>query len=198
MSGRLRRFTPDELDAEQTEVYQAITGGPRASGPQVFPLTDEAGRLRGPMNAMLLSPPVGGALQALGSAVRYGSILSPRVREMAILVVAAHWGSGFEREAHEAVGRAVGVTEDELAALRAGRLPDLTDPAELTAVRVTAAMAREGTLTDEEYDEAVAALGERALFELSTLVGYYATLALQLRVFLGEDRRPGAEPGERS
>jgi hypothetical protein len=27
------------------------------------------------------------------------------------------------------------------------------------------------------------ALGERTLFELSTLVGYYATLALQLRLF---------------
>jgi len=29
----------------------------------------------------------------------------------------------------------------------------------------------------------VAVLGERALVELSTLVGYYATLALQLRIF---------------
>jgi len=29
----------------------------------------------------------------------------------------------------------------------------------------------------------VAVLGERALVELSALVGYYATLALQLRIF---------------
>jgi 4-carboxymuconolactone decarboxylase len=38
-------------------------------------------------------------------------------------------------------------------------------------------------LDDEQYDTAVAALGERALVELSTLVGYYATLALQMRIF---------------
>ena len=30
---------------------------------------------------------------------------------------------------------------------------------------------------------AIAALGEEGLVELSTLVGYYATLALQLRIF---------------
>ena len=33
------------------------------------------------------------------------------------------------------------------------------------------------------YGPFVAALGERALVELSALVGYYATLALQLRIF---------------
>jgi 4-carboxymuconolactone decarboxylase len=48
------------------------------------------------------------------------------------------------------------------------------------------------SLTDEEYGEAVKALGERTLFELTTLVGYYATLALQLRVFAGESKK--AEP----
>lgn len=139
---------------------------------------------------MLLSPPLGGALQELGAAVRYRSVLSDRIREMAILVVAAHWGSRFEREAHEAVGRACGLTEAELAALREGRVPELADPAERTAVRTTAALAGAGTLTDAEYGEAVAALGERGLFELTTLVGYYATLALQLRVFAGERKEP--------
>lgn len=40
-----------------------------------------------------------------------------------------------------------------------------------------------GALGDERYGELRTALGERALFELSTLVGYYGTLALQLRLF---------------
>ena len=62
-------------------------------------------------------------------------------------------------------------------------------------------------LDDQEYDTAVAVLGERALVELSTLVGYYVTLALQMRIFrvagpgggggLGDssERREGAGPG---
>ncbi|XVQ86407.1 carboxymuconolactone decarboxylase family protein [Microbispora siamensis] len=188
MNARLRGLLPGELEAEQAEVYRAITGGPRAAGPQSFALADEEGRLRGPFNAMLLSPTVGLALQELGAAVRYGSVLRDRVREMAILVVAAHWGSAFEREAHEAVGRACGLTETELAALREGSPPDLADPAERAAVRAAAALAEAGTLTDEEYGDAVAVLGERGVFELTTLVGYYSTLALHLRVFAGEHR----------
>ncbi|TMS00611.1 carboxymuconolactone decarboxylase family protein [Nonomuraea basaltis] len=186
MTARLPGLLPGDLDEEQAEVYRAIAGGPRAAGPQVFALTDEEGRLRGPFNAMLLSPSVGLALQAVGAAVRYRSVLTDRIRELAILVVAAHWGSDFERQAHEAVGRACGLTEAELAALRQGRLPELPDPGETAAVRAAAALTGAGALTDEEYGDAVAALGERGLFELTTLVGYYATLALQLRVFAGE------------
>ncbi|MFF0865741.1 carboxymuconolactone decarboxylase family protein [Nonomuraea sp. NPDC003560] len=186
MTARLPALPPEDLDDAQTEVYRAITGGPRAAGPQVFPLADERGRLRGPFNAMLLSPPVGGALQALGAAVRYGSVLPDRARELAILVVAAHWGSDFERDAHEAVGRSCGLTEAELTAVREGRPPGLADPAERAAVLAARELTRTGTLGEEDYRAVTAALGERGLFELTTLVGYYATLALQLRVFAGE------------
>ncbi|MEU2265626.1 carboxymuconolactone decarboxylase family protein [Streptomyces olindensis] len=186
MTARIAGRLPDELDEPQAEVYRAITGGARATGPQAFALTDEAGRLRGPFNAMLLSPPVGMAVQAVGAAVRYESVLTDRVREMAVLAVAAHWNSTFEREAHEAVGRACGLTDSELSTLRAGGLPDLADPAERAALCATAALVEVGALNDQEYDDTVAEWGERGLFELTTLVGYYALLALQLRVFAGE------------
>ncbi|MEU1182460.1 carboxymuconolactone decarboxylase family protein [Streptomyces sp. NPDC005820] len=186
MGARLAGLAPGELDAEQREVYRAITGGPRAAGPQAFALTDPDGQLRGPFNAMLLSPPVGHALQALGAAVRYGSALTDRARELAILAVAAHWNSAFEREAHEAVGRAVGLTGRELTALRTGTAPDLSDPGERAVLRAASALLSRGTLDDEEYAATVSAVGERALFDLTTLVGYYATLALHLRVFAGE------------
>lgn len=190
MVARLAGFHPGDLSEEQSAVYRTISGGPRAAGPQLFALTDGEGRLRGPFNAMLLSPPVGAALQAVGAAVRYQSSLSDRVREMAVLLVAAHWDSAFEREAHEAVGRACGLTEEELDSLRSGALPSLTDPDETIALRTTASLLRSSTLSDDEYGTAVSVIGERGLFELTTLVGYYSTLALQLRVFAGEEGEP--------
>jgi 4-carboxymuconolactone decarboxylase len=70
-------------------------------------------------------------------------------------------------------------------------VPDLTDPVEHLAVRTVVRLTADRSLTDEQYGEAVKALGERGLFELTTLVGYYATLALQLRVFAGESKNPG-------
>lgn len=182
--GRLPLFHPGRLSPEQRALYEEITGGPRAAGPRLFDLTDAHGHLHGPFNAMLTSPRLGGALQALGSAIRFGTGLPPRVRETAILVVAAVWDSAFERYAHEAVGAAAGLTGDELRALREGADPGFTDAFEhaaWSAARTFAA--RPDGLDDAWYAAARAALGEEALFELSTLVGYYATLALQLRLF---------------
>jgi 4-carboxymuconolactone decarboxylase len=181
--GRLRRLPPEDLTPAQRELYDDIAGGPRAAGPQHFALTDDAGGLNGPFNALLLSPAVGSALQEVGAAVRYRAALSDRVREMAILLVAARWDSAFERRAHTAVGRATGLTDDEIDALHAGVVPDLLDADEAAAMDVVRRLLDDADLDDATYADAAARLGEPALFELTTLVGYYATLALQLRVF---------------
>jgi 4-carboxymuconolactone decarboxylase len=179
---RLHRFLPDELDGDRRALYEAITTGPRGRGPQAFPLTDADGALRGPFNAFLLAPPVGDALQHLGSAIRYGTALSDRVRELAVLVVAAHWDSAFERESHEAVGRAAGLTEAELEALREGAQPPLDDPEEAAALTLVRALVT-GDVDDDTWAAVSPPLSRESVFELSTLVGYYAALALQLRVF---------------
>ena len=179
---RLAELPPDSLSPEQRELYDSISNGPRGSGPQSFPLLGPGKGLQGPFNAMLLSPPVGSALQAVGAAVRYRSALSERARELAILVVAHHWHSAFEVYAHEAVGRAVGLTDEELVLLRDSPA-DLTDRVERLVAVTTRALCRRHDLDDAEYSHAREVLGDRVLFELTTIVGYYATLALQLRVY---------------
>lgn len=181
MNERLRPLTPDELDAEQAEVYIAITGGPRSGG--AFALKDEAGALTGPFNAMLHAPRVGAALQELGAALRYRTSLDARTREIAILVVAAHWQSAFEQYAHEAAGRQCGITEAEIAALRQGEPLRLADPHEQAVHDVVRALVTERDLGDGAYATGRDVLGAPTLVELTTLVGYYALLALQLRVF---------------
>jgi 4-carboxymuconolactone decarboxylase len=179
---RIPKLAPSALDDEQRALYDAITGGRRAQGPQPFRLADSEGRLEGPFNAFLLQPRLGSALQALGSSVRYDTGLDDRCREIAILVVAAHWRSDFEWYAHEAVARSVGLTDADLAAIRDGRDTELAGCEALVA-RTVAALLTRGDLDDAEYREAVEHVGPARLFELLTLVGYYATLALQLRVF---------------
>jgi alkylhydroperoxidase family enzyme len=179
---RIPKLEPSSLEDEQRSLYDAIAGGRRAQGPQLFQLTDEKGCLEGPFNAFLLQPRLGSALQALGSSVRYDTGLDDRCREIAILVVAAHWRSAFEWYAHEAVGRSVGLDEAELAAVRDGRYAALAGR-EAVVARTVAALLTRGDLDDAEYREAVGQAGAAGVFELLTLVGYYATLALQLRVF---------------
>ena len=179
---RLERMPPSVLDADQAALYGEITGGPRGQGPQHFALTAPDGSLNGPFNALLLSPVLGRALQGVGAAVRYQTELSDREREIAILLVAAHWHSAFEQHAHESVGRSIGLTDDELATLRRSELPYLADEHERLCAEATLALLA-GDLSDDEWEGIAVPLGNDTVFELTTLVGYYATLALQLRVF---------------
>ncbi|MGH3202470.1 MAG: carboxymuconolactone decarboxylase family protein, partial [Streptosporangiaceae bacterium] len=138
----------------------------------------------GPFNAMLYAPDVGHALQELGAAIRFRTKLTARVREMAILVVARVQNSAYERFSHEPIGRDAGLTDLELEALRAGADPGFTDYQEQVAYQVVRSLTGPAAdLDDQHYNQAVATLGEQSLVELSTLVGYYATLALQLRIF---------------
>lgn len=183
MSPRLRKLDVDTLDKAQQELYRELTGGPRSQGPQSFALCDDVGRLEGPFNAMLLSPRLGSALQALGARVRYSTRFSDRARELAIVAVGYAWDSGFEIYAHERVGRAAGLTDAELAAVRECRFGDIGDPTERLIATLAHALASRSDLSDEVYREGREALGDEGLFELMTLVGYYAALALQLRVF---------------
>lgn len=178
---RVDPLGPDALDDDQRALYDAITSGPRAQGPQRFALVSADGSLTGPFDGFLRSPAIGEALQGVGAAVRYRSSLTARVREGAILLVAAHWDSAFERHAHEAVGRGVGLEEADLIALRQGDVPASADDDERARLEVVQALLR-GDLTDAEWATLSPVVGERDLFELIALVGYYATLALQLRV----------------
>jgi 4-carboxymuconolactone decarboxylase len=178
---RIRPLTPSELTPEQHALYGAITGGPRAQGPQHFALTADDGSLRGPFDVMLRSPAVGTAQQELGAAIRYRTGFTDRMRELAILLVAARWDSAFERESHEAIARALGFREDELVAIRSLDVSGF-ERDEGVVARATVALL-DGDLSDGGWDAASTALGVEGVVELTALVGYYSTLALQLRVF---------------
>src|ERR1700724_4819778 len=107
---RLAVLSSEEMTAEQLDLYREILAGPRGQGPRAVLLSSGAGGLAGPFNAMLYAPPVGHALQELGAAIRFRTELTPRTREMAILVVAQAWDSAYEQAAHELIGHDAGLT----------------------------------------------------------------------------------------
>jgi 4-carboxymuconolactone decarboxylase len=180
---RLPDLTPAEMTDDQRAVHDAIASGPRAAGPQHFPLVDASGALTGPFGVMVHEPALGAPLQELGSAIRYATGLTDRVREIAVLAVAAATGSAFELWAHTRVGRAAGLTDDELRALAEQSFTP-TDPAEAAAYDLCRRLlAGRSRLTDAEYADLAEVLGTHTLTELVVLVGYYRTLAQLLDVF---------------
>ncbi|HEX5120549.1 MAG TPA: carboxymuconolactone decarboxylase family protein [Pseudonocardiaceae bacterium] len=180
--GLLRWWRPGELDDGQREVYDAIVGGPRgrATTTRGWPLADVEGRLNGPFNAMVAAGGVGMAVQRLGAAIRYESGLPARLRELAILELARLRGSEIEWRGHEGPARAAGLTDAELADVRAGRVPDGFAETERVLMDVVRRLVLDRELPEATATAAVAAFGERGFLETVYCVGYYDMLALAM------------------
>ncbi|MCE3550673.1 carboxymuconolactone decarboxylase family protein [Pseudonocardia sp. RS11V-5] len=171
-----------ELDPDRAALHDLIADGPRRAQSRV-PLVDDEGRLLGPFGAMLHSPRIGAAVQQVGAALRTDPDLPPRLRELAVLAVAAHVRSEFEWSSHEGAARDAGLTGDQLQALLDGTEPAGLDPAEQHALRITRALLVDRDVDDDLYTGALAALGRDTLAALVWLVGYYAMLAGALATF---------------
>ena len=173
---RLRPLRPDELDPDQRAVYDALTDPPG----RVRLAAD--GSLHGPFDAMLRAPRSGAALQSVGAALRYRSVLPEGVRELVTLQVAAHQRSGFEWYAHAPLAAAAGLPAALVEAIRTGRPVEPDDPAERAAAVAVTQLLTTGDVDDDAWAGVVDTLGEAGAVELMTLVGYYSLLAMQMRV----------------
>jgi 4-carboxymuconolactone decarboxylase len=132
-------------------------------------------------------------VQELGAAIRYKSGLSPRAREIAILELAVLRHSSFEWYAHERVGKQVGLSADEIAALHDGSDAPTLTPTEHVVRETVRLLAHVRDLDETQFTAAVVALGERVLMDLIALVGYYDLLALSLSVWR-TPLPPGTDP----
>jgi 4-carboxymuconolactone decarboxylase len=180
---RLDLMSPADLDVAQRAVYDAITGGPRAGQAGTVPIADEAGRLLGPFAVMLLTPAIGHAMQQVGATIRFGTALSARERELAILTVAGELRCDFERLAHEPAARAAGLSADQVDAALSGRVPDGTSADEAMICSLARVLTATRNLPDEDYAGGPARRGRARGAQLTWLVGYYGALALALAVF---------------
>ena len=183
VTARLDLIAPGGLDEGQRALYEAITGGPRASQAGTVPIVDESGRLLGPFAVMLLTPAVGDAMQQVGAKIRFSTALTGRERELGILAVAGELRCDFERLAHEPAARKLGLSGAQIDAVLSGRVPGGLEDVEAVVCRLARVMTAERNLGDEDYAAGVAALGKERLAELTWLVGYYSALALALAVF---------------
>lgn len=185
--GRLPWPTRDDLDPARREVYDAILSSRRpagdgaTAGPNLLHTAE--GRLHGPFNMMVqASAPVGSALQRLGGALRFGGGLSDRVRELAILTVAAVRGSEFEWLAHTGAAAAAGLTDDQLEALARGD-GALFDGVDALVHAAVTELVSTGDLRQTSVERCRDELGAAGLVDLVVLVGYYQLLATALRTF---------------
>ena len=98
-------------------------------------------------------------------------------------MVASYSNSKFEWDAHVSLAESLGWSSEQVLAIREDRAPEIKDLVERAVWQTTAKLLSNHDLSDTEYDEAVSHLGHAGLVDLSTLLGYYQLLALQLCIF---------------
>lgn len=167
---RLPALDPMALTPAQQRVHDAITAGPR-------------GKVQGPLQVWLQSPELADKAQALGAFCRFGTSLPPRLSELAILVMGAHWQAGFEWAAHAPIAASAGLEPAAIEAVRRGETPVLADaPARVVHAFASELLTRR-RVSDATYADAVAVLGQQAVVELVGILGYYTLISMTIVAF---------------
>lgn len=165
------------MTTEQRKLFDVITSGARGQRERFEPLVDVDGRLAMPFAAMLLSPRVGLAVQALGSAIRFESEVPDRLREVVTLAVAVETGCEHEWRSHAFLGARAGLTPEQLTAIREQMDPPGLELEESIALAFARTVLATNTVPYETVQQACETLGAPRVFELLTIVGYYRLLA---------------------
>jgi len=180
---RLVPLRPDQLDDAQRRLYDAVLESPRGQGGARRMILREDETLTGPFDAWLRTPVLGEHLERVGMALRTDTVLPADAREIAVLVVARAWSADFEWWVHGIIARGQGVPESAIESIAEGRRPTLEDAACQAAHDVASQLVSRRRLEADTLARAREALGERALVEVITLVGFYQLVSGILESF---------------
>jgi 4-carboxymuconolactone decarboxylase len=167
---RLERLDMETLSEEQRQVADAIRSGPR-------------GGLRGPFEPWLRSPGLADPAQKLGEYCRFNSSLPKDLSELAILLTGKHWRAQFEFWAHARLGREAGLPDEIIEAVRTGAMPAFRREEERVIYDFVTEYFRTNRVSNETYQRAIKAFGERGVVDLVGVVGYYGLVSMTLNVF---------------
>jgi 4-carboxymuconolactone decarboxylase len=167
---RYHEITAGEMNPAQKRVHDQIIAGAR-------------GRFGGPFQLLIRAPDICEHAAKLGEHLRWGTSLSDRLSELAIIATARFWRAQYEWYAHAPLAAKAGVPEAAIEAIRTGGTPLFTAKDEALVHRICSEIFRTQRLSDASFNEAIAALGEQGLVEVIGIVGYYTLIANTLNVF---------------
>ena len=137
----------------------------------------------GPGGIRLHSPEVAKHTQSMNDYIRYGAGIDPRLREIAILVVAREHNSQFEWCAHLEPALKQGVSEKVINIIRDNASVEGIDPVDAMVIKLGREIFSGTKVTKETYDSALSHFGARGLVDFVTLMGGYAATAAILKTF---------------
>jgi 4-carboxymuconolactone decarboxylase len=166
------RFAPleyAEMDEQQRAMVRHILEGPRST-------------VRGPFNMLLRSPVMGDLAQELGAYIRYGSVLPDALREMAIIMTAAHWRAEYEWYRHKEAALEAGLDTTIIDAIAARERPARMQPDEAVLFDFCDELLRTQRVSDRVFAAAIEEFGEQGVVDITGTLGYYGFVSLMLNV----------------
>ncbi len=184
MGGRLPLFNPADLSRAQRELYDSLQKSWVVFANKIgVKATTEDGSLIGPFNFFLLHPEVTAKLSDFQEAEETNTTLPKRVREIVIITVGAVWGAKYELYARGHVAREAGLSDNALAIITAGGIPDDLSDEERIAARLARELSINHRVDDDLYQAAEQAFGRTGLFDIVAVMGVYQTVCSGLALF---------------
>ncbi len=141
------------------------------------------------------APTVAKEFSRFGGAILFKSNIDARLRELAIIRVGLLAGAAYEVHQHDAIGLKVGLSEDQVAAIRTGPDADIWTDLESLVLRYTDEVVTDVKASDKTFAAALEALGEEQLVELTLTIGYYMLVSRFLETFEVDIEEAGSQKG---
>jgi len=166
---RLPEIPPERMSAEQRQVMDERTSGPR-------------GKIGGPFIPRVRSPELRSRLQKVGEYLRYHNSVGLRNSEFAVLVVARHWSQPVEWAIHRPIAEREGVLPATIDALAEGRRPTTMSDDEAIIFDVLDELRNHKSVSDPTWHRGLSRFGEQGMIDMVAHYGYYSLLAMVMNV----------------
>ena len=136
--------------------------------------------LGGPYNALLRSPEMARRCFDLLDYLRFKTTVDKRLNEFAILIQARIANAQYEWWAHETIARRAGLSDEVMAELRQCQRPSSMQADENLVYDYCTQLTLNHRVPDALWQQAVAAMGEQMVMDLTVLSGTYVMVSMLL------------------
>ena len=172
--------TREQIKEELWEIFDEVAAPPGGVG-------------TGPLSVLKHSPEMSRRAAPLFNYVRNESTLPPKIRELAMIVTARATDCVYIWNVHAPTGRREGLSDALVDALRDQKpLPPMS-PDEEAVVNLGMEILRTHKVSPQSFQLAWQQFGTEGLVELTTLIGFFAMLAMNANMV---ELDPPEEPAE--
>ena len=167
----------DKLTPQQKKYVESILSGPR-------------GDISGPLGVMMVTPELGDLAQKAIAYARFAgregfSSVSPKLNELAILVVAKHWSAEYVWNAHHTAAVRNGIPAEVVEAIRTGKRPAAMEKDVEAVYNFATDFMNKREVSDATLQAAKAVLGgDRGVVDLVGTMGLYQISSMMVAMDL--------------